>query len=292
MNMCIDRRSLLRQAVLLPVAIGATSRAALAGPAEHGRKIPVPGAELWCTDTGGDGDAIVLLHPATGSARSWEHQIPTLKAAGFRVLAYSRRGHEGSSAIDPAHPGTAAGDLAALVDALGLDRCHLVGSAAGAFTVIDYAMLHPGRLISATVASSFGGFTDPDYRATLDRLLPREFHSLPATFRELGPEYRAADPAGVKRWEAIERTARHGPDIRQPRAGTADWASVARIRTPMLMMTGGADLYAPPALMGQAARHIPNCEVQFVADAGHALFWEKPEAFNGILLDFLRRHSR
>ena len=60
----------------------------------------------------------------------------------------------------------------------------------------------------------------------------------------------------------------------------------------MLMMTGGADLYAPPALMQEAASHIPGCAVRFVADAGHSLFWENPAAFNRILLDFLKRHPR
>ena len=51
---------------------------------------------LFYWDTGGDGQPIVLMHPASGSALIWGYQQPVFAKAGYRVIAYSRRGHNGS----------------------------------------------------------------------------------------------------------------------------------------------------------------------------------------------------
>src|SRR6185295_10669771 len=76
------------------------------------------------TDTGGNGVAVVLMHAATGSVLSWEHQTPAFVKAGYRVIAFDRRGW-GKSPADPGSPGTAADDLIALMDSLRIDRFHL-----------------------------------------------------------------------------------------------------------------------------------------------------------------------
>src|SRR5262245_15721671 len=52
----------------------------------------LPDSRLWYWDTGGQGVPIVLLHPATGSALIWGYQQPVLAKAGYRVIAFSRRG--------------------------------------------------------------------------------------------------------------------------------------------------------------------------------------------------------
>src|ERR1700759_1692572 len=109
-----------------------------------GQYANVPGARLWYTDTGGSGVPVVLLHAATGSSRVWEHQTPAFSKAGFRVIAYDRRGF-GRTVIDPAgpQPGTGADDLQALLEQLHIDRIHLVSTAAGGFVAYDYALSFP-----------------------------------------------------------------------------------------------------------------------------------------------------
>ena len=62
------------------------------------------------------------------------------------------------------------------------------------------------------------------------------------------------------------------------------------LRVPTLLVAGGADLLAPPSRMKQMADRIPNSEFATVPGAGHAAFWEQPEAWNRIVLDFLQRH--
>src|ERR1700733_12489730 len=92
----------------------------------------VPGARIFYTDTGGSGVPVVFLHAATGSSRVWEYQIPPFTKAGYRVIAFDRRGW-GRTVVDPAgpQPGTGADDLRALLDHLGIDRAHLVSKAGG-----------------------------------------------------------------------------------------------------------------------------------------------------------------
>src|SRR5262245_32383682 len=102
----------------------------------------VPGARLYYIDTGSGGEPVVFMHAATGSSQSWEHQIPAFTAAGYRLTAFDRRGR-GRTEIVPEsgpQPGTGADDLLALLDVLALDRIHLVGTAAGAFAALDFAV--------------------------------------------------------------------------------------------------------------------------------------------------------
>ena len=47
---------------------------------------------VFYRDSGGDGVAVVLLHAASGNSLLWEHQIPALSEAGYRVLAIDYRG--------------------------------------------------------------------------------------------------------------------------------------------------------------------------------------------------------
>ena len=73
-------------------------------PVAEGR-LDVGGACTWYWDTGGDGEAVVLVHPYSGSALNWGYQQPALAAAGYRVIGYSRRGHFGSDAGTGNDPG-------------------------------------------------------------------------------------------------------------------------------------------------------------------------------------------
>ena len=61
-------------------------------------QVDLPGVHLSYSDTGGSGAAIVFVHAATGSRRVWDYQIPAFSAAGYRAIAYDRRGFGRSTA--------------------------------------------------------------------------------------------------------------------------------------------------------------------------------------------------
>jgi pimeloyl-ACP methyl ester carboxylesterase len=254
----------------------------------------LPGVRLHYRDSGGPATPVVFLHANTGTSEVWEHQIPAFTAAGYRFIAYDRRGW-GRSAIDPAgpQPGTAAGDLLALMNHLGIDRFHLVGTAGGGFVALDFALSHPQRLRSLVVANSIGGIQDPEYLELGRRLRPSpQFESLPPDVRELGPSYRAANPQGAARWLQFEKSSRpEGPRApAQPLGNRITLALLETLKPPALLLAGGADLFAPPPVMRLYAAHIRGSEFFVAPEAGHSTFWEQPDVFNRVLLEFVRKH--
>lgn len=259
-------------------------------PAQE-RQVPVAGGSLHAWDTGGTGPAVVMMHPATGSAHMWLYQQPVFAAAGLRCIGWSRRGHRGSTAVDPASPGSASLDLEAVLDAHGLGRVHLVACAAGGAISVDFAHSHPERLASVTLASSVGGVQDASYLALGERLRPPGFDAMPADFRELGPSYRAANPEGERHWLELEQAAVTGHRVGQKPVNRITFASLEKLPVPFLLMAGDADLWMPPPAMRLYARHIRDNELVIVPEAGHSIHWERPDVFNATVIDFIRRHG-
>lgn len=250
----------------------------------------LPGTRLAYWDTGGTGETVVLLHPATGSARVWSYQQPVFAKAGYRVIAYSRRGYGGSDPVPKENPGTATGDLHALMESLGVRKFHLAGSAAGGGVAVDYALSHPERLSSLVVACAVGGVEDRDYAERIEALRPKGFDEMPAIFREVSPAYRAANPEGTAAWAALEVAAITGNRLGQKPANKITWARLATLRVPTLIIGGDADLYVPSPLLRTYAAHIPSAELVVVPEAGHSLYWERPNLFNSALLEFFAKH--
>ena len=191
----------------------------------------LPGTRLWYWDTGGDGPAVVLMHPASGSALIWGYQQPVLAKAGYRVIAYSRRGYFNSAPFDRDKPGVGSEDLHQLTQSLGLGKFHLVASAAGGSIASDYAFSHQDRLFSLTVSSNSFGVRDGEIAKAANLIRPKGWDEMPVEFRELGPSYRAANPEGAKHWLELEHKAlvgRVSANARQrDQAGAAQGAETA-----------------------------------------------------------------
>src|SRR5205085_8757331 len=100
---------------------------------------------------------------------------PAFAAAGYRVIAYSRRGHAGSDPVLANRPGTSAGDLHTLVQHLGLARFHLLGSAAGGGIALDYTLSHPEFISSLVLACAVGAIVEREYAVRANRLRPSGF---------------------------------------------------------------------------------------------------------------------
>lgn len=250
------------------------------------------GHQIWYFDTGGTGSPIVLLHAGTGSGMMWGYQQPVFAAAGHRVIGYSRRGCEKSVMGDPDRPGTGSQDLLRLADHLKLDRFHLLGTAAGGMIATDFTVSHEDRLLSLVLANTIVGVTNDDYLAIYERIWPEEFFRLPSDFQELGPSYRHLDIEGRKLWNEIEHNARIADMPGQGFINKVVWDHLAAWRLPVLVLTGDADLYTPPSMMRLVASRISGAESFLIPDCGHSGYWERPDIFNGIVLDFIGRHNR
>ena len=251
--------------------------------------VTLPGVELWYEDTGGAGIPVVFLHAASGTGECWVHQLPAFTAAGYRCITYDRRAWGRSRPTGAGEqPGFVGDDLYWLVAALGLDRFHLVATAAGGIAGLDYALAHPERVRSLVAANTIGGVQDADYLEVQTRLRPPEIQNLPVELRELGPSYRGVDPEGARRWLEIEQASRpYGRTPAQPLREPITYARLNKMRVPTLVLSGAADLLSPPALMRMLAAQIPASRFVSLPDAGHAGFWERPQVWNGLVLEFI-----
>jgi len=255
--------------------------------------LTIDGAQLAYWDTGGTGPAIVLLHPATGSSLIWGYQQQALADAGYRVIGYSRRGFNGSPNADPEESGTGAGDLLQLVDQLGVERMHLVGSAAGAFIAASFAIAHPHRVNTLTIACSIVSISDPRVRALVPWLFEPWWNELPHDQRELSASYRSVNKAGSEHWNALHEISHEGVEAVSQPAGDEDATleTMARIPVPTLLLYGGADLLSPPPVGRILASAIPDSELAVLSECGHSAYWERPAEFNATLLDFMTRRG-
>jgi pimeloyl-ACP methyl ester carboxylesterase len=252
----------------------------------------IPDTTLWYWDTGGDGVPIVLLHPATGSALIWGYQQPVFANAGYRVIAYSRRGYYNSAPYDRDNPGIGSEDLCHLADALGLERFHVVASAAGGSIASDFAFSYQERLISLTISSNSFGVRDGEIAKAAAFIRPDGFDQLPVEFREIGPSYRAANPEGVKTWLDLEHKALIGPEFRQRLKNEIKQERLKELKLPTLLIAGAADLFTPPSISRMIAAELPNSRLALMPESGHSSYWEEPELFNHAVLDFINGQSR
>lgn len=248
----------------------------------------IGGAKIWYEDSGGAGIPLVLLHAGTGSTKMWLHQVPAFTAAGYRVVAYDRRGHGQSG---PGQ-GVAVDDLLLLLDRLKINSTHLLGTAAGGIAAFDFALAFPERLRSLIVANSIGGVQDESFVELGRRLRPPEFTAMPPELREVSPSYRAGNPEGTRRWVELEKVSRPPGPIAaaQPLKNRITFAGLERITVPVLLLTGDADMFAPPPVLKMFAAHIGHAETVIVPEAGHSTYWEQPDAFNSAVLRFVNKH--
>lgn len=277
----------------------ATARPELAQPLALPKQVPVksgtvdvPGARLWYWDTGGPGQVVVLLHPATGSGLIWGYQQPVFANAGYRVIGYSRKNYVHSTITNVAEIGSDAQDLHGLAQALGIEKFHAIGLAAGGGIVMQYAVEHPERLLSMTIACSLGRVRDSQYEKMSAALRPKAFYKLPPEFRELGPCYRARNPTGVKQWLALQQRARPDRPFVSNSRGERPvlWGSLSAAKVPTLLVSGDADLYMPPPMLKYFHEQLPGSEMEIIDGCGHSAYWEQPQLFNELVIRFLTKH--
>ena len=120
------------------------------------------GTKLYFEEVG-RGTPVVFVHEYAGDYRTWEPQMRFFSRQ-HRCVSYSQRGYPPSDV--PADPNRYSQDIArddvvALMDALGIERAHVVGHSMGAYTALHVGMRYPERCLSVTAAGCGWGST-PD----------------------------------------------------------------------------------------------------------------------------------
>jgi len=241
-----------------------------------------------------DAPPLILSSGLGGSASYWAPNIPAL-AEHFRVIAYDHRGTGRSDRALP-HVDLSA-DVLAVMDALTIERAHVIGHAAGAAAALTLAFDTPQRLDRLVLVNGWGR-PDPhfircfDARLALLRnsgieayvraqpifLYPAEWSSQHSAVLDREAEHQIADFPAI---EALERRI----DFLRRFDISNNFES---FETPMLALAAADDMLVPASCSRTLAKHIATCEFALMEWGGHACNITDPATFNRLVLEFLR----
>ena len=248
--------------------------------------------------------AVVLLHGFAGSAEDWRSVAALLQGAGFATVAVDLVGHGGTSApLDPSrytmHETVL--DLAAILDALSIDRADWLGYSMGGRVALHFALAYPARVRSLILESASPGIAETSEREARRR----SDETLAARIEERGIGWFADHWASLPIFEtqarlpAEVRASLHARRLRNDAGGLArslcgmgqgaqEYAggNLARLMCPVLLIAG--DLDAKYVQIAHALHHsIPDSQCSVIPRAGHNVHLEAPEAFGKALVDHL-----
>lgn len=250
-------------------------------------------------DAQGDGDAVVLIHSALGHLEMWDPQMAAL-AAHHHVMRYDVRGWGRSDG--PLDDYADYEDLAALLQAVGIQRTALVGSSSGGGIAIDFALAFP-QAVSALVlvAPAVGGYElTPDpfmanrRKASYDAYNQGDKPMAAEITAEVwveGPGRKAADVDPLVRKKAVEmiRFTYELPDreAHPQRLVPPAVERLASIDAPTLLIVGDQDVGPMLTTIDMLDRKIRNARRATIGGTAHLPNMEKPEEFNRLVLEFL-----
>jgi len=133
------------------------------------REIAVNGVELVCFEIGSGERPFVLVHGFTGSSDDFREHLPALASLG-RTVVFDQRGHGGSTNTGEASSYTFAqlvADLHALLGALAIERCDLLGHSMGGMVALRFALAHPDRVASLVLMDTAARAPDRLLRAPM-----------------------------------------------------------------------------------------------------------------------------
>jgi pimeloyl-ACP methyl ester carboxylesterase len=235
-------------------------------------------------DVHGAGPPLVLLHGATSVGREdFAAQIPLFSKA-FRLYLPDARGHGGTrwDAADGFRYDWLVDDLAAFVDAMGLETFHVVGFSMGAMTALQYAVRSPDRIRTMTIV---GITTQREPRASVARRLmdpARADRDDPAWAALLGRRHDAGQGEGA--WRRLLPAIAADVAI-QPLLSPRD---LRRITPPVLVACGDRDPFVPVDHAWGISRQLPDGRLFVAPDCAHEVMTRRPGLFNEALAGFFR----
>jgi pimeloyl-ACP methyl ester carboxylesterase len=259
------------------------------------RRITGDGIELAVLDEG-EGPAVLLLHGFPDSARLWRHQIPTLRDAGFRVVAPDLRGFGDSDKpgeIESYRVGKSVADMTSVLDALGIEKAHVVGHDWGAGVAWATALTAPER-VDKLVVLSVG------HPAVARTLAQREksWYMLLFQFEEAEDILRQDDWALAREWlashpdfepEGFDLT----PGLNWYRANMHPRRELARrpippVQADTMGIWSSGDRYLLEDGIKRSGEHVAGSwRYERIDGASHWMQLDAPERVSTLLLDFL-----
>ncbi|MDP6953494.1 MAG: alpha/beta hydrolase [Alphaproteobacteria bacterium] len=243
-------------------------------------------------------ETVFFLHGIGGGRTSFDAQIGAL-GPRYRHLAWDMPGYGGSSPLPEMTFPALAQAAIRLLDALHVERAHIVGHSMGGMVAQELAIDHGERVVSLVLSATSPAFGKPGgdwQRAFLAaRLAPLDAGKTPA---DLAPAVVAGLVTEDAPATAVDAAVASMSDISSDAYRAAltclvtfdRRASLDRITTPCLLLAGDADSVAPAPVMARMAEHIADAHFVSLPGAGHLANLETPAAFNAAVADFLASH--
>jgi pimeloyl-ACP methyl ester carboxylesterase len=237
----------------------------------------------------GQGPALVLLHGFLSDSRCWRHQLSHLSDQ-FRVVAWDAPG-AGSSSDPPDTFATAsyARCLAGFLDAIGIERAHVLGLSWGGILAQEFYRLYAERFRSLILADTYAGWKgslpETAWKERLATCLqdasgpPKALVTkfLPGVFTDAAPQHLREEfsaivsefhPAGFRLMS-----------LSSAEADTRDLLPSVDVAT--LLLWGDDDRRSPLHVAEQFHAAIPGAELAIIPNAGHLSNMEQPDLFSG-----------
>lgn len=279
----------------------------------HELDVPVPGGTLHAYDTGPgswpDGAPLLAVVWCHGTPNVGTPPGPLLDAArrrGLRFVGYDRPGYGGSTARPDRTVGSAAQDVAAVLDALGVERAATFGHSGGGPHALACAALLPGRVVAVVSGAGLAPFDAPDLdwfagmvpsgaaslRAAAAGRAVKEEHERSGP--PYDPQFTTADLAALQgdwAWfdEVVGPATAGGPAplVDDDLAYVTPWGFAPQdVHVPVLLLHGADDGIVPATHARWLASHLPDAELRVVPGAGHISVLTAAED----ALDWLARH--
>lgn len=253
-------------------------------------------------ETEGSGPAMVLISGMMSDSASW-HILMRALTRHFTVIRLDNRTTGRTTPWDaPVSVQHFVDDILALMDHLGHDRAHLVGHSMGGLTALELAARAPQKALSV-IAMTAPLVTDARMFAVFDGILKlRQQASDPATWLHafypwiFRPGF-FENPANV---EVAIGAALAYPHAQSPQAMAHQMSAlkayrptdqIARITAPTLALYAGHDLLVNETSNRAAFARIPQIAQRIIADAGHSIHWDAPDAVAAQIIEFASTHN-
>lgn len=243
----------------------------------------------------GQGVPLVLVHGLGSSGRDWNFQVEAF-ADQYQVITYDSRGHGRSH--KPAPPYSVpmfANDLESLLNALGLEKVHLVGVSMGGWTSFEFAVHHSDRLHSLTIINSGPELvvrTWAERRELWKRLILFRLFSMEKIGKSLAPrlfpkpEHAEFKQTFIERWAENDKRA-----YMASLQGAVGWTvldELENITCPVLVIAADEDFYSSVESKQAYVDLIPDAKLEVMFDCRHAAPVEKSQELNELLKNFLK----
>lgn len=241
----------------------------------------------------GSGPPLLFIHGLGSSTRGWKYQVDSF-SKDYQVILYDIRGHGQSDKPASAYSiKQFSQDCEILIKSITDKPVHVIGLSLGGFVAFQLALDHPERVRSLSIVNSIPGFVKGGLkvwirvrlRIFITRLLGlRTMAKLLSRQLFIGQNYEEIRKEFVEEWAQNDKQA-YLNTIRAIR----NWSvadQLENIKVPTFMLASELD-YTSVEIKKYFAGKMPNCKLQVIKDAHHALPVEKVDVFNAEIREFI-----